>query len=212
MGKRYFYGRVSSKDQNLARQLESAKSYKNIDRAFTDKKSGKNFNRDGYLEMKGCLEHGDEIVVHSLDRLGRNKEMIKGELAWFKEHGIVVRILDVPTTLIEYPAGQEWLMDMVNNILIEVLGAFAEQERENIRKRQAEGIAAMPRNKQGRLVSTKPGKEGNVYGRLAKPVENFDEVYARQQKGEITLKEALSLTGIGRTKWYELAKGVGCGG
>lgn len=201
---RYFYGRVSSKDQSLARQLESAKNYKDVDRVFTDKQSGKNFNRKGYLEMKDCLEHGDEIVVHALDRLGRNKEMIKEELAWFKEHGVVVRILNVPTTLIEYPAGQEWVMDMVNNILIEVMGAFAEQERENIRKRQAEGIAAMPVDEHGRKVSKKTGRG---FGRQEKRPENFAEVYARQQRGEITLKEALELTGIGRTKWYELARG-----
>ena len=203
MSNRYFYGRVSSKDQNLARQLESARQYKDIDGVFTDKQSGKNFDRSGYLEMKRVLLKGDEVVVHSLDRLGRNKEMIKEELAWFKEHGIVVRILDVPTTLIEYPAGQEWVMDMVNNILIEVLGAFAEQERENIRKRQAEGIAAMPVDESGRRISKKTGRG---FGRQEKRPENFAEVLNKQRSGELTLVEALTLTGIGRTKWYELAR------
>lgn len=208
MSKRYFYGRISAKDQNLARQLESAKQYKGeITRVFTDKQSGKDFNRDGYQEMKGILERGDEVVVHALDRLGRNKEMIKAELAWFKEHGVVVRILNVPTTLIEYPEGQEWVMEMVNNILIEVLGAFAEQERENIKKRQAEGISAMPVDEKGRKISTKPGKEGRTYGRKEKRPENFEAVYARQQAGELTLKEALAEVGIGRTRWYELARG-----
>mgnify|MGYP003307273899 CR=1 FL=1 len=210
MSKRYFYGRVSSKDQNLARQLESARKYREIDRVFKDKQSGKDFNREDYMKMKEILTKGDEVVVHSLDRLGRNKEMIKEELAWFKEHGVVVRILDVPTTLIEYPEGQEWVMDMVNNILIEVLGAFAEQERENIRKRQREGIDAMPVDDKGRKISTKPGKEGRTYGRKEKPVENFASVYARQQRGELSLKEALSITGIGRTKWYELARENEC--
>lgn len=203
MSNRYFYGRVSSKDQNLARQLESARQYKDIDGVFTDKQSGKNFDRGGYLEMKGVLQKGDEVVVHSLDRLGRNKDMIKEELAWFKEHGIVVRILDVPTTLIEYPVGQEWVMDMVNNILIEVLGSFAEQERENIRKRQAEGIAAMPVDESGRRISKKTGRG---FGRQAKQPDNFAEVLNKQRSGELTLKEALELTGVGRTKWYELAR------
>jgi len=206
MSKRYFYGRVSAKDQNLARQLESAKQYKDIDCVFTDKQSGKNFNRDGYQEMKSVLEHGDEVIVHALDRLGRNKDAIKEELAWFKEQGVVVRILNVPTTLIEYPEGQEWLMDMVNNILIEVLGAFAEQERENIRKRQAEGIAAMPVDENGRRISTKPGKQGKTYGRKEKRPENFEEVLRRQRAGELTLSEALAETGLGRTRWYELAR------
>lgn len=202
--KHYFYGRVSSKDQNLARQLESAKKYKDIDHVYTDKQSGKNFDRDSYQEMKGVLNRGDEVVVHALDRLGRNKDMIKEELAWFKDHGVIVRILNVPTTLIEYPAGQEWVMDMVNNILIEVLGAFAEQERENIRKRQAEGIAAMPVDERGKKVSRKTGRG---FGRQEKRPENFEDILRRQRSGELTLKEAMAEAGIGRTKWYELARG-----
>ena len=201
--RRYFYGRVSSKDQNLDRQLESARKYKDVDRVFTDKQSGKNMDRVGYQEMKLVLERGDEVVIHALDRLGRNKDAIKEELAWFKDHGVIVRILNVPTTLIEYPEGQEWVMDMVNNILIEVLGAFAEQERENIRKRQAEGIAAMPVDESGRKISKKTGRG---FGRAEKRPENFEEVYARQQAGELTLKEALAETGLGRTRWYELAR------
>jgi DNA invertase Pin-like site-specific DNA recombinase len=206
MGKRYFYGRVSSKGQNLARQLESAKKYKDIDRVFTDKESGKNFDRAEYQKMKSIVQRGDEVIVHALNRLGRDKEGIKEELAWFKEHGVIVRILDVPTTLIEYPEGQEWVMEMVNNILIEVLGAFAEQERDENKKSQAEGIAAMPRDEKGRRISTKPGKEGTTYGRKEKRPENFREVYERQQRGEIKLKEALKLVGVGRTRWYELVR------
>ena len=200
--KRYFYGRVSAKDQNLDRQLESARKYKDVDRVFTDKQSGKDFKRDGYEAMKAVLERGDEVIVHALDRLGRNKDAIKVELAWFRENGIIVRILNVPTTLIEYPAGQEWVMDMVNNILIEVLGAFAEQERENILKRQAEGIAAMP-VVDGKRVSRKTGRG---FGRTEKRPENFTEVYGMQQRGEITVAQALEMTGVGRTRWYELCR------
>ena len=99
-------------------------------------------------------------------------------------------------------------MDMVNNILIEVLGAFAEQERENIRKRQAEGIAAMPVDEKGRKISTKPGKTGTTYGRKEKRPENFEDVFRRQRAGELTLKDALVQVGIGRTRWYELAREV----
>lgn len=201
--RRYFYARVSTKDQNLERQLESARAYKDIDRVYTDKQSGKNFKRDGYLEMKSILKPGDEVVFHSLDRMGRNKEMIKTELDWFKQNGVIVRILNVSTTLIEWPEGQEWVMDMVNNILIEVLAAFAEQERETIIKRQQEGIAAMPVDEEGYKVS---GRTGRRFGREEKRPDNFEEVYARQQRGEITLKEALAEVGIGRTRWYELAR------
>lgn len=205
--RRYFYARVSSEKQNLDRQIESAHMYKEIDEIFKDKQSGKDFNRDDYQRMKSVLQKGDEVVIHSLDRLGRNKEMIKEELAWLKAHGVTVRVLDVPTTMIEYPDGQEWIMDMVNNILIEVLGSFAEQERENIRKRQKEGIAAMPVDGKGRRVSK---KTGGHFGPAEKRVDNFADVYKRQQLGEISLKEALSLTGIGRTKWYELSREISC--
>ena len=195
MSKRYFYGRASNKDQSLARQIESAKQYKNIDGIFKDKQSGKDFDREEYQLMKEILEAGDEVVIHALDRLGRDKEGIKEELAWFKEHGVIVRILNVPTTLIEYPEGQEWLMDMVNNILIEVLGAFAEQERENIRKRQAEGIAAMPVDEKGRKISTKPGKKGRTYGRKEKRPDNFEELLRMQRGGGLSLKDALKAAG-----------------
>ena len=209
MSKRYFYGRVSAKDQNLARQIASAKQYKDIDRVFKDKQSGKDFNRDGYQKMKEILQPGDEVIIHALDRLGRNKEMIKAELAWFKEHGVIARILNVPTTLIEYPKGQEWIMEMVNNILIEVLGAFAEQERENTLIRQAEGIAAMPVDEKGRKISTKPGKEGRTYGRKEKRPDNFEDILRRQKAGELTVKEAMAEAGVGRTRWYELAREMG---
>lgn len=206
MSKRYFYGRVSSKKQNLDRQLASARNYKShYDRVFTDKKSGKDFERESYIEMKTVLKKGDEVVIHALDRLGRNKEEIKNELAWFKEHGIIVRILNVPTTLIEFPDGQEWVLEMVNNILVEVLGAVAQQEREEMLIRQAEGIAVMPVDEEGYKISKKTGRR---FGREKKNPENFKEVYMRQQSGEISLKEALELTGVGRTRWYELVKEV----
>lgn len=203
MSKRYFYGRVSTKDQNLDRQIESAKQLKNIDRIFCDKKSGKDFDRKEYNELKSIVVAGDEVIIHALDRLGRNKEMIKEELAWFREKGVIIRILNVPTTLIEYPPGQEWVMDMVNNILIEVLGSFAEQERETTLKRQREGIDAMPIDENGRRVSRKTGRG---FGREKKCPENFREVYERQQRGELSLKEALEEVGVGRTRWYELVR------
>lgn len=206
MKKYYFYGRVSSKGQNLDRQLASAKNYRShYDRIFTDKKSGKNFERKDYNEMKSIVKKGDEVVIHALDRLGRNKNGIKQELAWFKEHGVIVRILNVPTTLIEYPEGQEWVMEMVNNIIVEVLGAVAEQEREDMLIRQAEGIEVMPVDDEGYKISS---KTGNRFGREKKRPENFLEVYERQQRGELSLKEALAEVGVGRTRWYELVKEV----
>jgi DNA invertase Pin-like site-specific DNA recombinase len=89
--------------------------------------------------------------------------------------------------------------------VVKLLSYVAETERKNIRKRQAEGIAAMPVDKNGRRISEKTGRG---FGPAEKRPANFAEVYERQQSGEIKLAEALKLTGIGRTKWYELAREV----
>lgn len=204
---RYFYARVSTKKQNLDRQLKVAREHYDIpdECIFKDKQSGKDMDRADYQRMKDMLNRGDEVIVLSLDRLGRKKEELKSEIAWFKEHGVVLRILNIPTTLIEIPEGQEWIMDMVTNVLVEVLGAVAEQEREMMLERQAEGIDAMLVDEKGRRVSR---KTGGRFGPAEKRPENFAEVYARQQRGELTLKEALAEVGIGRTRWYELAKEV----
>lgn len=195
--KRYFYGRVSTKKQNLARQLEAARKYYDIadEFIFTDKQSGKNLDREQYLAMKALLEPGDEVVVLSLDRLSRNKADMKAELAWYRENGITVRVLNIPTTLIDFGEGQEWVRDMVNNILIEVMGAIAEQERETILERQAEGIEAMP-VVDGKKVSAKTGRG---FGRPKV------DVVPELLPGE-TIVQACERLGISRRTWYRLAE------
>lgn len=190
---RYFYARVSTRDQNLERQLEAAKAYKDeIDRVFSDKQSGKNFERGEYQAMKALLVSGDEVIVKELDRLGRNSEMVKEELRWFKENGITVRILDIPTTLLDF-GEQDWVREMVTNILVEVLSAMAQQEREKTKRRQAEGIEAMPVI-DGKKVSAKTGRG---FGRPRV------EVKAERLPGE-TIAEACSRLGISRRTWYRL--------
>ena len=192
---KYFSSRVSSKDQNLARQLAEARKYADIpeENIFCDKISGRIFSRPEYDRMKKLLVPGDEVYFKELDRIGRNKAKIKEELAWFKENGIIVRILDIPTTLIEFPEGQEWVMEMVNNILIEVLGAIAEQEWEKTTRRRQEGVAAMP-VVDGKKVSAKTGRG---FGRPKV------EVVAERLPGE-TVADACVRLGISRRTWYRL--------
>lgn len=191
---RYFYARVSMRDQNLERQLEAARSYKDeIDHVFSDKQSGKNFDREAYQEMKSLLVVGDEVVVKELDRLGRNSEMIKEELRWFKEQEITVRILDIPTTLLNF-GEQDWVREMVTNILVEVLSAMAQQEREKTRRRQEEGIAAMP-VVNGKKVSAKTGRG---FGR-----PKSIQVEATKLPGE-TVADACARLGISRRTWYRM--------
>lgn len=144
MHRTFYYARVSSCEQNLDRQLAAfAKLGADEQEIVTDKESGRNLDRPGYQALKTTmLRPGDTLVVKSLDRLSRNKADIKMELQFFKESGIRLKVIDLPTTMMELPAGQEWVFEMVNNILIEVLGTIAEQERETIRRRQREGIDA----------------------------------------------------------------------
>lgn len=190
---KYFSARVSSKDQNLARQLEVAKQYgipaENI---FCDKISGRKKDRPEYDRMKSMLVKGDEVYFKELDRIGRDKCLIKEELEWFRERGIIVRILNVPTTLMELPSGQEWVFEMVNNILIEVLGTIAEQEWEKTKQRREEGIAAMPTDENGRKISSKTGKG---FGREPKALD------LTLQEGE-TVAAACKRLGINRSTYY----------
>ena len=135
----YGYARVSTREQNLDRQFESLERYVDKENIYFDKQSGKDMNRKQYQELKKAVKKGDEIYFHELDRLGRNKEEMIREIKSFKENGVVVRILDVPTTMVKIE-GQEWVVEMINNILIEVLSSVAENERKKIRNRQQEGI------------------------------------------------------------------------
>lgn len=192
----YYYARVSSKDQNLDRQIAAFKALGASERdIITDKESGKDLDRAGYQALKNAiLRRGDTLVVKSLDRLSRNKTDIHNELRYFKENGIRVKVIDLPTTMMDLPEGQEWVFEMVNNILIEVMGTIAEQERATIKSRQAEGIAAAKEQgrKLGRPALTFPA--------------NWKEVYCSWKAGEITAKKAMELTGTKRTSFYKLVQ------
>jgi len=192
----YYYARVSSKEQNLDRQISAFEALGSTDRdIITDKESGKDFNRTGYVALKNnILRGGDTLVVKSLDRLSRNKADIKNELQYFKDNNIRLKVIDLPTTMMDLPEGQEWVFEMVNNILIEVLGTIAQQERETIHQRQAEGIRAAKEKgkKLGRPALTFP--------------DNWNEVYTSWKNGEITAKIAMEKTNTKRTSFYKLVQ------
>ncbi|MDU4890975.1 MAG: recombinase family protein [Clostridium sp.] len=196
MGRTYGYIRVSTKEQNLDRQVKSLIDFgvpkENIK---ADKESGKNFDRPAYQLLKNdILREGDTLVIKELDRLGRNKEMIKSELNYFKQQGIRIKVLNVPTTLMDIPEGQEWIIDMINNILIEVLGAIAEEERNKIKARQAEGIAV------AKEKGTHMGRPKAEY-----PIM-WEETYKKWKAGEITATKAMDILQLKRTTFYKLAK------
>jgi DNA invertase Pin-like site-specific DNA recombinase len=191
----FYYARVSSKEQHLDRQLAAFAALGATEReVVTDKESGKSLDRPGYQALKNALlRRGDTLVVKSLDRLSRNKADIKNELQFFKEAGIRVKVLDLPTTMVEYPEGQEWVLDMVNNILVEVLASIAQQERETIKRRQAEGIEAAR-------------AQGKQMGRpKAQVPDNWTAVLTAWRAGALTAVEAMKQTGLKKSTFYKLA-------
>lgn len=196
MGRVFGYARVSSKEQNLDRQIDALKEYVQQENILMDKASGKDIERSAYQALKGALglRAGDTLVITSLDRLSRNKEHIKQELQWFHENDIRLKILDLPTSLIEVPQGQEWIISMINNILIEVLSSMAEQERITIKKRQREGIEAAK-------------KKGKHLGRpkLVVP-EEFPRVYEKWKNGACTAKTAMKQLSMSSSSFYRTVK------
>ena len=188
----YGYARVSSTEQNLDRQVLALQEYVKPENIVMDRQSGKNLDRPGYNALKGIfgLRPGDVLYIVSLDRLSRNKEDIKNEVAWFKEHKVRLMILDLPSSMVQVPENQKWIIAMIQNILIEVLASMAEQERLMIRKRQREGIEAAK-------------KKGKHLGRpYLKVPDNFDEVYAEWKTGAITARAAQKKLGMSSTSFY----------
>lgn len=190
----YGYARVSTREQNTDRQIEALTKFgvpeQNI---IVDKASGKDIEREGYQYLKRqILRSGDTLVIKELDRLSRNKADIKRELEIFKDMGVRVKILDIPTTLTDFPTEQLWVQEMITAILIEVLGSIAENERMKIRARQREGIEA--------------AKQRNVrFGRPPAPLpENWRDVVEAVKHSEMRPIDAMRELGMSKSSFYRL--------
>ena len=190
------YARVSTQEQNLDRQINDLQQYVDKENILFDKVSGKNLDRPVYQALKGALglRKGDVLYITSLDRLSRNKEDIKTELLWFKSHEITLKIIDLPTSMIEVPKGQEWILEMITNVLIEVLSIIAQQERITILQRQRAGIAAA--KQKGKHLGRPP----------LKMPDNFEQQYLKWKKKEITAKTAMQTLGMAKSSFYKLVK------
>lgn len=170
----YGYVRVSTREQNEDRQLialnEIQVPKKNI---FIDKQSGKDFERPQYKKLLKKLRRDDLLYIKSIDRLGRNYNEIQEQWRILtKEKGIDIVVLDMP--LLDTRRGKDLMGTFLSDIVLQVLSFVAENERVNIRQRQAEGIAAAK-------------AKGIRFGRVPKPLpENFHSVYQRWKRGEIT--------------------------
>ena len=199
MSLKYAYCRISTKDQNIDRQIIAVKQFApdiSDNNIFVDKKTGKDFEREQYQEMKVILEHISkaslknkpiELIVEELDRLGRNADLIKKELMWFKEHNIIVRILEIPTTLHEVDESNRWVTEMVTNLLIEVYAQLAQAELEKRAIAKAKGV----------YKGRKPIQIDN---------EQFVIIYTRWKANEITARQAMLELNIKANTFYRRVK------
>ncbi len=198
MSKKYGYARVSSREQNTDRQFDALREAGLAENAiFTDKQSGKDFERPEYKQLLKKLREGDTLFVLSIDRLGRNYDEIIEQWRFItKEKRADIVILDMPL-LDTRSKGKDLTGTFIADLVLQILSYVAQTERENIRKRQAEGIAA--------------ARERGVHlGRVKRPLpENFMEVVTEWRNKKITLTEALEQLEVGRTYFYEKVKEMG---
>ena len=185
------YCRVSTKDQDLTRQIESLKEY-GCERIYSDKATGKNFNRPEYTKLKDALRKGDTLVVHEFDRLGRNKKLTLKELQYFKDNGIRLVALNLPTT--QMNTDDNLMLETINNIVIELYTMMAQQEIETREKRQREGIDVALAN-------------GVKFGRKAVEYpKNWESVISLVNNKQLTNIEAMQMLGLKKTTYYRLLK------
>lgn len=156
----YGYARMSSTDQDLDRQLDSPTSFGvESDNIFKDKVSGKNFDRDGYIKMISALRKGDLLVITDIDRLGRNYDMIITEWVKITKHiGVDIVVLGMPLLDTRSQVGS-LAGRLLGDIVLQLLSYVAQKERENIHRRQSEGIAAA-KKKRGRFRQTECKSSG----------------------------------------------------
>lgn len=180
--KQFFYGRVSTKEQNADRQIKAAKDFGIDDRdIYIDKKSGKDFDREQYQILKGQLREGDLLVILSIDRLGRNYDQIIAEWRDLISLGCDIVVLDMPILDTRNTDGG-LTKRFISDLFLQILSYVSEQERENIRSRQRQGIE----------IARSLGK---YKGRKPIDVPNFQEVYTEWRRGSITARKAMELLG-----------------
>ena len=184
------YVRVSSADQNEDRQMIAMDDLKiPLSNIFTDKQSGKNFDRPKYNALLNQIRPGDLIYVKSIDRLGRNYEEIQSQWRILtKERSVDIAVIDMP--LLDTRNGKDLVGTFLADIVLQILSFVAQNERENIRKRQAEGIAAAK-------------ARGVGFGRpIKKPPENFGELVRQWERGKLPMEEVLERTGLKQATFY----------
>lgn len=186
----YGYVRVSTKDQNEARQMAAMREFGVPKRGVTvEKLSGKDFQRPLYQKLVKSLRPGDVLVVKSIDRLGRNYDEILEQWAYItKKRGAAIVVLDMP--LLDTRQGRDLTGTLIADIVLQLLSYVAQTERESIRQRQAEGIAEAK-------------KRGVEFGRPRLPLpQNFEEARRAFQTRSLSLQKAAESCGMAKTTFY----------
>lgn len=207
---KYAYLRVSTEEQNLERQFKALEKYEiPKQNVFYDMYTGKTMDRPQYSALKTILiniskinEQRDEkkdiieLYIKELDRLGRNKKLILEEMRWFAENGIKLRIEEIPTTLVDISDTNAWVLDMVNNIMIEVMAVFAEEELKKRAMRQKEGIEIAKKN--NKYKGRKP---------IQIDMDLFKEVYKEWRiEKRITAREGMDRLNLKPNTFYRTVK------
>lgn len=194
MGKIYGYARVSTKEQNEDRQLIALREMGVSDKdVYVDKESGKDFNRTYYKRLIRKLKAGDVLFIKSIDRLGRNYEdIIEQWKIITKDKKADIVVIDMP--LLDTRRGKDLMGTFLSDIVLALLSYVSENERNNIRQRQTEGIAAAK-------------ARGVRFGPAPMPLpDNFHEVYQKWKHKKLSVTEAAKLCGMARSTFYKKAK------
>ncbi len=194
MGNVYGYVRVSSREQNEDRQLIALKELQVLEEnIYIDKQSGKDFNRPQYKRLMRKLKPDDLIYIKSIDRLGRNYgEILEQWKTITKDKHVDLYVIDMP--ILDTRREKNLLGTFISDLVLTLLSYVAENERANIRQRQAEGIAAAK-------------ARGVHFGRRPNPLpENFYEVYQQWKMKKISVSEAAKQCGMPQTTFFERAR------
>ena len=197
MSKIFAYIRVSTREQNENRQLDALKGLK-IDEIIVEKASGKNFvGREKYQQMKAQLRAGDLLIIHSIDRFGRNYSEICKEWETLIDKGVDIQVLDMP--ILNTRDNQNGLTGrLITDIVLKLLGYVAEKERSNIKTRQREGIDSALKN---------GIKFGRPKGEIPK---DFIRAYELYKQGLIKVKDVMSMCNIAKSTFYKYEKSIKC--
>ena len=193
---KYAYARVSTDKQNVDRQVYELKEYVEETFIYIDKESGKDFNRHNYQKLKKALKKGDELYIKSIDRLGRNYDLITDEFRQLSKHiGVIIYILDMPfintfnDTILDNS-----LRTFIIDIVLQILSFVAENERINIKNRQKEGIKIAKLN-------------GKHLGRPALILPNsFVDIIKQVKDKTLSVSNAIKLLNISKTSYYKYLK------